>query len=187
MEKLFAGSLHLEYINIKNFKENDSLNYDSIFKYIPDNVVICINESNINLLNELQTSTQCYIIDCSNNWKIKQKKLININETNNICLNNCSEDILYKYEYNGKCYENCSQGFLINDKICKCELDKCLTCSPVSLYKNLCDECNINYYQKENDELNIGKYINCYKELDGYYLDLNNSIFKKCYETCQTC
>jgi len=35
--------------------------------------------------------------------------------------------------------------------------------------------------------LNIGKYINCYTQLEaeGYYLD--NNLFKKCYLTCKTC
>ena len=30
-------------------------------------------------------------------------------------------------------------------------------------------------------------YFNCYKGIDGYYLDLKDSIFKKCYYTCETC
>jgi len=39
----------------------------------------------------------------------------------------------------------------------------------------------------ENDPLNFREYINCYKEINGYYLDKNKSQFKKCYDTCQTC
>ena len=37
----------------------------------------------------------------------------------------------------------------------------------------------------ENDNSNIGEYINCYKNVDGYYLDRNDSIFKKCYYKCE--
>ena len=29
--------------------------------------------------------------------------------------------------------------------------------------------------------------INCYQDIKGYYLDRNDSIFKKCYYTCETC
>ena len=53
--------------------------------------------------------------------------------------------------------------------------------------KNLCTECNDNYFQIENDPLNIGDYINCYKNPDGYYLDKNDSLYKKCYYKCETC
>ena len=39
----------------------------------------------------------------------------------------------------------------------------------------------------ENDNSNIGEYFNCYNEIKGYYLDKNDSLFKKCYDTCETC
>ena len=81
-----------------------------------------------------------------------------------------------------------SKRIIINNsthKICKCQLDKCLTCPKVALEKNLCTKCNIGYYPKENDITNLGEYINCYNEIEGYYLDIN--IYKKCYYTCKTC
>ena len=37
----------------------------------------------------------------------------------------------------------------------------------------------------ENDLTNFGQYINCYKQLKGYYL--NNGLYKKCYDACETC
>ena len=55
----------------------------------------------------------------------------------------------------------------------------------VALNKNLCTKCNINYYPKENDTLNLGEYINCYYQPEGYYLD--NNIYKKCYHSCKKC
>ena len=74
-----------------------------------------------------------------------------------------------------------------DDNKCKCELDNFLTYTSESLNVNLCVECNTNYYPMENDALNIGDFINCYKEIKGYYLDKDNSIFKKCYESCEIC
>ena len=53
--------------------------------------------------------------------------------------------------------------------------------------KNLCTECNDNYFQIENDPSNIGEYINCYEDPEGYYLDIVNSLYKKCYHNCKTC
>ena len=38
-----------------------------------------------------------------------------------------------------------------------------LTLPPVAIRFNLCTKCNEDYYQKENDNTNIGIYINCYE------------------------
>ena len=40
--------------------------------------------------------------------EINKTKLINNNE----CFERCDNNSQYKYEYNGRCYENCSKGFL---------------------------------------------------------------------------
>ena len=47
--------------------------------------------------------------------------------------------------------------------------------------RNLCLKCEDGAYQMENDALNNGEYINCYKELKGYYLDKNDSLYKKVF------
>ena len=219
MENMFNGCINLEYINLNNFNEiylgEFKFNYQNMFYNAPDNIIICIKE------NITQTkifpqivNKNCHVIDCTNNWKSKQKKIININQVD-VCFNVCGLSLKYpqyKYEYNGKCYENCSKGFLnddnehinsninnttnidinnnlniINNNVtkCKCELDECLVCSNVSLNKGLCTECNYNYYPKENDPFNLGEYIKCYKEPEGYYLD--NNLYKQCYYSCKTC
>jgi len=60
-----------------------------------------------------------------------------------------------------------------------------LLCSKVSFFFGLCTKCNYNYYEIENDISNIGEYINCYNNPEGYYLD--NNLYKKCYYTCKRC
>ena len=119
--------------------------------------------------------------------EIKPKKII---EGNDECINNCS--YINLFEYNGKCISECPKGYYFEDENniikCKCELEKCLTCPTVALNNKLCTKCNDNYYQMENDPLNLGEYINCYNETPkGYYLDTQFSIFKKCYYTCDSC
>ena len=102
----------------------------------------------------------------------------------------CYLDSEYKYEYNGKCLKNCSYGFYTDENNitkCKCGLEQCLSCPKIDLFKNFCIKCNYNFYPIENDPLNIGEYINCYKEPKGYYLDSKDSLYKKCYYKCQTC
>ena len=112
-----------------------------------------------------------------------------INETGK-CVDSCTESPLYKYEYNDFCFENCSNGYYIKeDKYkCKCELEKCFTCSDESLKQNLCTKRNTNYYQKDDDDLfNIFGFIDCYKDTKGHYLDKNESLYKKCCYRCETC
>ena len=163
MHNMFDGCRNLEYINIKNFNENNldkSLAYD-IFKNVPDNIVICINDDNNIILDEIN-KTNCYIKICSNDWILEQNK---INHETGECIHTCYG----KYEYNGNCYENCNNGYYIdniyNINRCKCELDKCLSCPEAALSLNLCLSCNNNFYPIENDPLNTGIYINCYKEI----------------------
>ena len=189
---MFHGCINLEYINLKNFYKNklvSSRDYEDMFKNITDNVVICINTDNIyEKISSLISEIKCPVFDCSNEWESKQKKIIKFANNTEQCVENCESETQYIFEYNGKCIDNCEK--VLNDnnneiKKCKCELDQCLLCPQVALNKNLCLTCNDNYFQIENDPLNIGKYINCYKEPEGYYLDEN--LYKKCYLTCKKC
>ena len=189
-DTMFLNCINLEYINLYNFNEGKLKS--NMFENMPNNLVICIKTNMNNVLHIYNNTSynksysdlinkNCFIIDCTKDWKTKQKKIIN---TNNECVETCNGNWQYKYEYNGKCYEQCSNGVLNGNK-CKCELDKCLSCPKVALDKGLCTECSTNYYPKENDTSNLGEYINCYKEPEGYYLD--NNFYKKCYESCKTC
>ena len=180
---MFEDCFNLEYINFNNSDIFYFSHYNNLLLNVPNNIVICAQEDSL-IFSEIN-SDNCYIIDCSNDWKLNQKKII---PHSNQCVDICNDN---QYEYNGKCVENCINGFFLDDKtnikICKCELEQCLLCPKVALNKNLCTKCNYNYYTKENDPSNLGEYINCYKEPEGYYLDYNASLYKKCYESCKTC
>ena len=52
---------------------------------------------------------------------------------------------------------------------------------------NICKNCKTDYYKIKNDNIYDGEYFNCYKEINGYYLDKNDSLFKKCYDSCEIC
>ena len=148
MQHVFHGCRDIRYINMANFNDINLQKYDYIFTDISKNIVICINENlNTKIINAIR-QINCSIIDCSNVWVSKQKKIIN---ENNQCIDNCINSTQYQYEYNDKCYSNCPNGLLsdntniINNK-CKCELEKCLKCPTIALSLNLCTECNNNYY-----------------------------------------
>ena len=116
MEYLFYECKNLKYINLNNFDEisiNDDSNfYDDIFYKVPKNVVICIKENiTKNIIFPQIKQIECYVIDCTDNWKSNRKKIIN---NTNECVEICGESLEYKYEYDGKCYENCTYNYYID-------------------------------------------------------------------------
>ena len=175
IQGMFYDCINLEYINLNNLDENNLLytTYydDNLFYNVPENVVICINIYNnkSKILSQI-IKKNCYTIDCSNDWKSKQKKII---YDTNECIESCDKSSRYNYEYNSKCYE------------CKCDLEECSTNLNISLIKGLCKKCNSNYFTLEEDQSKSDEYKHCYKEPEGYYLD--NNIYRKCYEVCKTC
>ena len=52
-------------------------------------------------INDLIYNNNCYII-CPENGKLIKEK--------NICIDECKNDNIYKYEYNNICYEHCPEG-----------------------------------------------------------------------------
>ena len=181
---MFKDCYNLEYINLKNFIENSSSYLYGVFNDVPDNVVVCLNNNSKEIINQIKNKN-CYTIDCSDNWIIYKKNKVN---KTGICFDINNEDILFKYEYNSKYYEDCIDRNLINHndniKICECNSSICLSCIKISLNENLCIKCNKGYYELENDNY-IDGYVKCYKDPLGYYLDIN--IYKKCYYTCKQC
>ena len=179
----FSGCINLEYINLKNFKEINLTYYENIFNKVPDNVVVCININHTSKIYPQLRNKKCLSIDCSDNWKLSQKQIIN--ETC-ISVDNHDDYKQSTIEYSQIYYESISNEFIsISDN--DCNLEKCLICPQMILNNDLCIKCNINFYPMQNDPSNIGEYINCYKELKGYYLDEYEFLFKKCYYKCETC
>ena len=188
MESMFNGCANLEYINLQNVIETNNIEkIDDVFKDTPDNLVICLNLENAPILTNLIKQKSCYTIYCGDDWIKHQKKLI---KETNTCVESCYLSLNYEFEFNNKCFNSCVYGFYFDQenpqqKKCKCNSDKCLSCSEVESIKDLCISCNDSYYPKENDPTNILPYINCYKDPEGYYLDGN--IYKECYYTCKSC
>ena len=108
---------------------------------------------------------------CHISWKYCHKKEDEFS-------NNCKSRPNSEYLDLGNCVTNCPYGHYldIEDNIekCICSIDiKCYKCAIDSINKNLCISCNSNYYPKINDNSIITPYINCYKDLEAYYLDIN--------------
>ena len=106
---------------------------------------------------------------------------------------NCKTCYPGKYLYLRNCVDNCTNGFFTDENniylnFCKCDNIKCYYCSVESMKYNICESCNIEegYYPKINDLSNVESFINCYKDLEGYYLD-EDEVYKPCYSSCKTC
>ena len=178
---LFYGCQNLEYINLKNFIEGSQItNTRMFFNDVPNNITYCTNnKDNIPLIMEELNKRACIINDCSDNWNSKQK--LEISEKN-ICVYNCSEDNIYIYQFENKCYEKCPNGTLLlrDDKLCliQCTEDKsfkfqeeCASdCKAIDFFNN---ECSINNRSIKAKEFMIGiieKDI-AQKEMDIYLSD----------------
>ena len=127
IQNMFYGCINLEYIHLQNFDDSKLLNgyYDDIFEKVPNNIVVCINVNNDE--NKIYSQIKdkiCHSNDCSNNWKLSQKKIINGTET---CIDSCDISPIYKYEFNGRCYEKEIIDYNNYTNESKCELIKCLT------------------------------------------------------------
>ena len=109
MHNMFYGCSNLTYINLKNFIENNSLDITDIFYGVPDNIIICLNENNSHILNEINKK-KCYNIDCSYEMKIN-------NYSN--CYKNCNYYHYFNNDntfctFNFSCPKN--YPYLIQDK-----------------------------------------------------------------------
>ena len=160
-------------------------------KYLCELDLICDNYYNYNHTGCINEIPDGYFINdtifktidkCHSDCKTCEGKEIENNS-------NCKTCKLDKYFDLGNCLSSCVNGYytdIFNNKICKCSYNKkCLNCSNESIKYDLCITCNNNYYPKYNDSSNKNSFINCYNDLDGYYLD--NNIYKPCYSSCKKC
>ena len=108
IEQMFKGCTKLEYINLKNFLDGKIFRFADSFYGVLDNVIYCINNVSKSKQILFQLSTKkCSLNDCSHFWKKKRKKMITFKD---ICIDDCSYDEIYKYEFNNYCYKACPRG-----------------------------------------------------------------------------
>ena len=207
MGYMFSDSLKLRYLNISNFETTKVSNFESMFQNCPNLEYININKVSINTyfynLNNIFTDTSlnlvvctdeqklilkvlensCAIIDCSEEWKQKQKK---INIEDNTCYESC--DLLPNhFEYDSKCYKNCESGsykHLYFDSENNYHID-CISSiegyyldEKDSFYKSCYDSC-----KKCDKEGNVNNH-NCLECKDNYYFQSSYLNYFNCYTNC---
>ena len=179
--QMFEDCISLTSIDLSNFETTKAEKMKQMFKG-------CINLKYINMKNFTKSE---YLIDGENNLifnEVLNNIVVCIEEWNN-------DDIIISQLKEKECYSNdCNENWEINQKKiiegingCKCELDFCLSCPNIDPSQILCTKCGNDSYPIENDNSNNGEYHKCYKEPKGYYFDEENMLYKKCYESCETC
>ena len=103
MDGMFQDCKNLQYLNIKG--KSNAL-YTNILDNTPENMVGCFPDNRENRdLRAIFLNKSCPVIDCSENWEEKQKK---INGETGACMDSCNGDFLY--EYKTMCYRKCPRG-----------------------------------------------------------------------------
>ena len=163
MEGMFEECKNLKYLNLKGCSKSS---YDDMFVNTPENMVACFpDDSENSSLRKLFSEKTCEVIDCSEDWETKQKK---INGETGDCMDSCSGDFLY--EYNTICYRKCPPGtknienqYLCEERIIEDEIihttNEVLETIELS-YKNEREENNEIETNEEEEEKDIMQEIN---------------------------
>ena len=129
MDYMFSNCKNLVYINFLNLVDNNINSMVNIFFGTPENMVVCINESNSrNMEYQINNIKGCSVVNCSEKWSENRKK---VRADINACVEECN--LGYKFFYKYKCYERCPEGtFSVNHNCIMNLTDK--------------DECTIKSY-----------------------------------------
>ena len=158
MNELFISTVSLKSLNLSNFIIFDTTTIENIFDGTNDKIILCYDESKMpsHFLNQAKN----YENSCKKLCIMNSKKFILDIE---MCVDNCYNETIYKYEYNNICYKECPiRTHLKND----------------STY--LCEGCPY-YYNYEQTE--------CIDQMpEGYYNnDTSEKTIDKCPFKCQNC
>ena len=153
LENLFKDCANLQYINLQraHIKEGN-VNINDTFKGINKNFAIYIDE-NSKLLDSIKVDNKknCSII-ISNKWDNTNKNLLFINNQTKLCTYNCYELQLYKYEYEGHCYEHYPKQIMITTYIEKNIIENIIT---EKIIKQKSTEIFYTNVKTENNNENI--------------------------------
>ena len=193
MKWLFADCISLQYIKLGNFVEKSGIDTVDMFDKIAPNLVICLNKDTSPSIFNALPKDKCIEVSCDNDWKNLQKKIVVDSNDSNKCVTSCQSSN-NKYEYKSYCLSSCYDGtHAFNFKCypyssnCNTKCKKCIDTGDIEIdSKELCTQCNDNYYPKIDDNSNIDTLINCYHNPEKYYLD-SDFKYKPCYKSCKTC
>jgi hypothetical protein len=167
---------------ISCYEQNTSFTY----KYNNECVKSCPKRARISLYNNFL----CEDLNCQKYYNYNQTDCLEeipkgyfLNDSYLKTIDKCN------YNYSGKCFWEC-----INDTNNKYKCKELLGQNNIEYLtlcfkKDLCIYCynGTGHYPFYNQSiLNSDTFTDCYKELEGYFLD-NDKAYKPCFNTCKTC
>ena len=197
---LFQKCKSLIYLNLKNFELNTISDFTSFLDETNDYLTYCIDPEKIQEnIYSVFTSKINMKNDCNNSCFNNNKLIPSIKK----CIENCSDDSNYPYEFNNMCYDVCpnyTKKISDNDFICKEDLycgnyyynferTRCINDIPQGFYLNdtkinTIDKCNIKCFEcdLESTNNNLCKMCNINK---GFYPkefdEMNYDEYINCY------
>ena len=173
---MLADCISLEYINLSNLGVIKEIYSVDPFLGVVENIVYCIkNSSNNEVIRKELSYKMCAINDCSTNWKNNRKKIIPDKDS---CIDDCSEDETYKYEYKYICYDKCPKGTHSNKDntyLCESNVNECVAKYPfISLIDYTCEgECHSEDFFNDICSINI---INNQSQNNSQYILISTII-----------
>ena len=162
MGNVFSGCSSLISLDLSNFDTSKTTIMRSMFSQ-------CENLKYINL-KRVNTSSNALI---DNIFFSTSNQLV-------VCIDN-DNDILIKL-LDGKVIIYCNNNISYHENMNKCYLKNS------TIYnKYICDICGENFTIKYDISTINVTYIECFEQIEGYYLDENNKKYKSCYNSCKTC
>ena len=122
MNSMFYGCNSLISLNIYNFETIFTKYIYDMFTDFNKNAILCLNEENAFIVDNIRLFNENYTNDCLNNCFSGENMLL-IKEKN-ICISNCFKDDTYIYECENICYEKCPSYTHISLDQHSCEKDK---------------------------------------------------------------
>ena len=112
--KMFEQCKSLEILDISNFQINSGSSFGLMFGYCKSSLIICLDEAKAkNISNELLSGYQNNCEEVHSRLNLTKKIF-----EKNIYVNNCKDDLKYKYDYNNTCYEACPENTYYNKIQC---------------------------------------------------------------------
>ena len=171
VNSMFYGCHYLKYINFYNFYSELFENIVDLFYDTDDGLIICVdNGLDIEILVPQLSEEQCIIRECNFEKYFKKKIIYDSRE----CIEDCSLDETYNFEYNDFCYDKCPKGThssKTNKNICTPNIYDCIGKYPFLIIKdNKCsedcnckdffyDECTINNFNIYSESVIIENII----------------------------
>ena len=172
MQYMFSDCSSLKYADISNFNTNKVTTIACIFYRCPSLVYVNLRsfqfQGSVTTSSAFYTSSPNLKLCCEDTSVTTKLTSLTFDCTDDCFKNNIKIDesqntcveICEKYEYHNFCVDECPSGTLLNENIC--EDNKCLIPAQNTV------ECLGN-------------------TPEGYYLDSNDQIYKKCFPGCKFC